>query len=152
MQRRTRVGAYVVLTAEGGIALTQLGRGPNQGRWSLPGGGIEHGESPQAALARELSEETGLVLPREPSLVTFIDALSVWKDDSGVETEVHYLGFVFRAELPTRLALKQGGDGGSCVGARWFEPRVRRVTRPQMPFSVSAISQSTTFLMSFVCS
>ncbi|HSX32739.1 MAG TPA: NUDIX hydrolase [Candidatus Saccharimonadales bacterium] len=29
------------------------------GRWELPGGGLEHGEDPRAALPREIAEETG---------------------------------------------------------------------------------------------
>lgn len=30
------------------------------GRWELPGGGLEHGEDPRAGLAREVQEEIGL--------------------------------------------------------------------------------------------
>lgn len=30
------------------------------GSWELPGGGLEHGEDPKAALAREIAEETGM--------------------------------------------------------------------------------------------
>jgi 8-oxo-dGTP diphosphatase len=32
------------------------------GDWELPGGGLEHGENPKYGLAREISEETGLVV------------------------------------------------------------------------------------------
>jgi 8-oxo-dGTP pyrophosphatase MutT (NUDIX family) len=36
--------------------------------WYLPGGGVEAGESPQAALARELTEEAGVQLLKPPTL------------------------------------------------------------------------------------
>jgi ADP-ribose pyrophosphatase YjhB (NUDIX family) len=60
------VGA-VVHDAAGRLLLIQRGHEPHAGRWSLPGGRIEVGESPEQAVAREVREETGLeVLPGRP--------------------------------------------------------------------------------------
>ena len=53
------VGA-VVHDASGRLLLVRRGRPPHAGFWSLPGGRIEPGESPEQAVEREVREETGL--------------------------------------------------------------------------------------------
>jgi ADP-ribose pyrophosphatase YjhB (NUDIX family) len=53
------VGA-VVHDAAGRLLLIRRGHAPHAGLWSLPGGRIEAGESPEAAVEREVREETGL--------------------------------------------------------------------------------------------
>ncbi|MGD9702653.1 MAG: NUDIX hydrolase [Acidimicrobiia bacterium] len=52
------VGAVVVHRGE--LLLVQRGRGAGQGSWSIPGGRVELGETLDAAVRRELREETGL--------------------------------------------------------------------------------------------
>ncbi len=42
------------------LLLVRRGRGPAQGRWSVPGGRVEWGETLQEAVVRETAEETGL--------------------------------------------------------------------------------------------
>ncbi len=51
-----RVVAAVILSG-GKIFATQRGYGDFKGGWEFPGGKIEAGETPEAALKREISEE-----------------------------------------------------------------------------------------------
>jgi 8-oxo-dGTP diphosphatase len=56
--RPTLVAAAVIRDADGRILLTRRHRSSHMGGlWEFPGGKVEDGESPAAALARELEEE-----------------------------------------------------------------------------------------------
>jgi 8-oxo-dGTP diphosphatase len=59
------VGA-VITDPAGRLLLVQRGHEPEKGRWSLPGGRIEPGETDQQAVVREVAEETGLVVTCGP--------------------------------------------------------------------------------------
>jgi 8-oxo-dGTP diphosphatase len=53
-----RVGAYAVVERDGNVLLARwIGSDPP--RWTLPGGGLDHGEDPRDAAVREVEEETG---------------------------------------------------------------------------------------------
>ncbi len=59
--RTQRLGAYAVVVHDDALLLTRISAiGYPVGWWALPGGGVDHGESPHDAVERELYEETGL--------------------------------------------------------------------------------------------
>ncbi len=55
------VGA-LAYDARGRLLLVQRANEPGRGRWALPGGRVESGEDDNAALVREMAEETGLII------------------------------------------------------------------------------------------
>jgi ADP-ribose pyrophosphatase YjhB (NUDIX family) len=59
---RQRVAAYGLLERQANVLLVQASLHTTSGRWFLPGGGVEHGERPEAAVKREFREETGLTV------------------------------------------------------------------------------------------
>ena len=59
------VGA-IIRDAAGRLLLIKRGHDPEAGRWSLPGGRVEPGESDAQALVREMREETGLIVQPGP--------------------------------------------------------------------------------------
>lgn len=50
----------VITDGAGRVVLVKRGKEPQRGRWTVPGGSVEPGESLQEAAAREALEEAGL--------------------------------------------------------------------------------------------
>ncbi len=58
---RVRVSAYALAIRDNHVLMTQLAEKCTRGgSWTLPGGGMDHGEQPLETLVREVYEETGL--------------------------------------------------------------------------------------------
>ena len=93
----------------GRLLLVKRANPPARGRWSLPGGRVEKGETIAAAAARELREETGLV--------------ATVGEVAGVVERVgeghHYVIVDFWAELADGEVPVAGGDAAD---ARLVEP------------------------------
>jgi 8-oxo-dGTP diphosphatase len=96
------------------VLLIQRGHEPLKGEWSLPGGAVELGETLEAALAREVREETALDVIVGP-VVEVLD--SIRRDASG-RPEYHYIivDYACRVRSGTPTAAAHGTDA---AGVRW---------------------------------
>ena len=81
------VGVGAVVLDGDRVLLIKRGHAPLKGQWSLPGGGVEVGETLEQAIAREVSEETGLTVDVGP-MVEVLDRIS--RDDDG-RVEHHFV-------------------------------------------------------------
>jgi ADP-ribose pyrophosphatase YjhB (NUDIX family) len=68
---RPYVGVGAVIVEDGKVLLVKRKYDPLAGRWSLPGGGVEVGETLEASIAREMLEETGLDIEVGPVIEVF---------------------------------------------------------------------------------
>lgn len=97
---RQRIGAYGILTRESDgipellltrIAPTDYGAG----MWTLPGGGIDHGEHPDDGVVREFHEETSLTV-----VVTGLAGVTnlhvVGRNRFGVLEDFQGVGIIYR--------------------------------------------------------
>lgn len=114
---RQRVGAYgIAQDPRGRILLVRAAAYLTvAGRWFLPGGGVEHGETPADALRREVAEETGLLV-EEPALLGVLS--DTWPIPDG--TVLHTVRLVYRIERWTGEVRPE--TTGSSDAAAWFGP------------------------------
>ncbi len=113
-----RVAAYAVVVAEGRLLLTQLASYTGAaGRWNLPGGGLDPGESPTEGVVREVAEETGQVVD-DVRLVDVMTQHWVGRSARGLE-DYHAVRLLHTARCarPTRPVVHD--VGGSTSDARW---------------------------------
>ena len=124
-RRGQRFGAYGVVTDPAGrILLTRIAAGyPGAGLWHLPGGGTDHGELPEDALARELLEETGQRGRVAELLGTSHHHNPAAIGPDGVPVDWHVLRAVFRVyvDTPTEAVVTEAAGGSTDVAA-WFTP------------------------------
>lgn len=108
-----RVGVGAIVLHERRVLLVKRGKAPALGKWSLPGGLVDLGETTREAVVREVAEECGL-------RITVVDVAGVVervvRDEAG-RIRYHYV-------LVDYLALPEGtcvAPGSDAADVRWVE-------------------------------
>ncbi len=106
------VGAVVIDGTK--VLLVRRGQEPLKGEWSLPGGALELGETLREGIAREVLEETGLIVV-PMGIVEVLDRIT--QDAASGQVRYHYVLIDYVCRV----------TGGSLLGAsdaeeaRWVE-------------------------------
>lgn len=121
MNTHTHVGVYGLAIWEQSYLLIQKARGPYYGKWDLPGGRMDFGETPENALIREFEEETGII-PMQFSIRSSQSVVVKW-EYQGEPEEVHHIGILYDVVIGQSNPLehiRRGPDGEDSLGAAWF--------------------------------
>jgi 8-oxo-dGTP pyrophosphatase MutT (NUDIX family) len=118
-RRVTRVAAYALCRDGDAILLSRIAQGAtafSDGKWTLPGGGVEFGEDPRDAALRELSEETGII----GSIDSLADVDS-WTAEfidprDGRATDFHAIRILYRVRvIGGELRPEVSGSSDACA-------------------------------------
>ena len=117
--QRQRLAAYALIRRGGDVLLTRISpKGHHAGSWTLPGGGIDHGESPKVALAREVQEECS-VTAEIGELLTVHDVHFTGIAPTGRQEDFHGVHLVFAATVPDDAAPEVHEVDGTTDAVEW---------------------------------
>ena len=106
-----RVGVGAVVLKDGHVLLVRRNRPPAEGKWSIPGGLVDLGETTEVAAVREVAEECGLTV-RLYGLAGVVERIIA---DPDGRVRYHYV-------LIDYVATPESGElhaGSDAADARW---------------------------------
>jgi mutator protein MutT len=115
----THIGAYGIITKDNKIALIRKARGGYKGKLDLPGGGIEHTETPEEALVRELQEEAGVTVTKY-ELFGVPSSNILWQMTEEIKEDLHHIGIIYKVEIKEEN-VKEEPDGIDSEGCNWYD-------------------------------
>lgn len=104
--RRTvsRTGVYGIFLQNEKLLVVKQNKGPHQGKFDLPGGGIEPGETIDEALHREFKEELGMTFASKKFMHN-LTAVTEGSDENGSPYLLHQIALIYQLEGLSSLEL-----------------------------------------------
>ena len=140
---KTHVGAYGIIIKDNKIALVRKARGGYIGKLDLPGGGIEHTESPVETLKREIMEEAGIAITNY-KLLDIVATNIKWEMEPDLWEDLHHIGILYTVET-NELLLKNDADGLDSEGANWYN--INELNKKELsPFTIMALEKLNDYI------
>ncbi|RNL81465.1 NUDIX domain-containing protein [Nocardioides marmorisolisilvae] len=119
--RVQRLAVKAVVRRGDTVLLARLSRyAVEAGHWTLPGGGVDHGERPAAALVREMAEETGLVA-EVGDLLGVHDLHLTGTAPNGRHEDFHAVNLIFAVTVPTDAEPRVVETDGTTDDVAWVD-------------------------------
>ncbi len=126
---RQRLAAYAVVLSERGVLATEYSaRTAVSGRWGMPGGGLDAGEQPEAAVLREVAEETSQAVTLT-GLVRVQTSHWVGRSPRDTIEDFHAVRLIYTATCAEPADAVVIDLGGTTESARWLPVRDWRSLR-----------------------
>ncbi len=108
---RPQVAVGAIVFKEDRLLLVRRSQSPSRGKWAIPGGRVELGETLAQAAEREIFEETGLIIRAGKPVYTF----DVIRHDRNGDVQFHYVIVDLEAEYTNG----EPHPGDDALEARW---------------------------------
>lgn len=126
--KKPGVGVGIIVENAQGNILIGKRRGSHAQKYSIPGGGLEPGETFEAAAIREVKEETGILL-KDPKVIAVTNNLETFRQEG-----IHYISVILVAKefngIPVNL------EPEKCEELLWCNPQ----ELPQPHFDASRLA------------
>ena len=134
--KSVHVGAYGFIIQNDMVALIKKARGGYTGLLDIPGGGIEHDETPSDALKRELMEEAGVTVIKY-ELITATSRTFKWQMEDDLIEDLHHIGILYKVDV-LENNVKEEADGIDSNGCNFY--KISELNKKNLtPFAIEGL-------------
>lgn len=117
---KLHLGVYGLMVKDNKILMIKKARGPYTGKFDLPGGKLEHGESLEEGIRREWKEETGVIVHSMKLLTNLTTRCSF--EYEGENIDMYQVGLIYEIIDADLSTLKEDTNFEDSLGAVWVDP------------------------------
>lgn len=136
--KKFHFGVYGIVLKQESILLIKKNRGPYTGKFDLPGGKPEYGETPTETLIREVMEESGVKV-QTMSIFDNYGTIACEIFQNSIKENTHHVGMIYLVSSYNESGLIHAMEHEDSSGALWSP--IHTLTEDVLsPFAFHAIA------------